>query len=91
MPHDKIDKLFSKFYQIDTTLKRKHGGTGLGLAVCKGIVEAHGGKIWVDRNYKNGASIRFTLPAIEDDDPDSIPKLESALTLHKRSNAGTPN
>ena len=76
IPHDKIDKLFSKFYQIDTTMKRKHGGTGLGLAVCKGIVEAHGGKIWVDKNYKNGASIRFTLPAIEEDDGiDSIPKL----------------
>jgi signal transduction histidine kinase len=73
IPHDKIDKLFSKFYQIDTSLTRKHGGTGLGLAVCKGIVEAHGGKIWVDKNYKNGTSIRFTLPAIEDDDPDSIP------------------
>jgi signal transduction histidine kinase len=87
IPHDKIDKLFSKFYQIDTTLTRKHGGTGLGLAVSKGIVEAHGGKIWVDKNYKDGASIRFTLPAIEDDDPDSIPKLESALMLHKGSNA----
>ncbi len=54
IPHDKIDKMFSKFYQIDTALTRRHGGTGLGLVICKGIVEAHGGKIRVDKNYKNG-------------------------------------
>jgi signal transduction histidine kinase len=54
--------LFNKFYQIDTSVSRKHGGTGLGLAICRGIVEAHGGKIWVDDNYTNGAAFKFTLP-----------------------------
>ena len=55
--------LFDKFYQIDTSVTRKHGGTGLGLAICKGIVEAHGGKIWIDDNYTNGAAFKFTIPS----------------------------
>jgi signal transduction histidine kinase len=62
IPHDKVQKLFKKFYQIDTALTRKHGGTGLGLAISRGIVEAHGGRIWVDLDYTNGTSIKFTLP-----------------------------
>jgi signal transduction histidine kinase len=62
IPNDKIDSLFKKFYQIDTSLTRKHGGTGLGLVICKGIVESHGGNIWIDKNYKTGASFKFTLP-----------------------------
>ncbi len=62
IPNDKIDSLFKKFYQIDTSLTRKHGGTGLGLVICKGIVESHGGNIWIDKNYKAGASFKFTLP-----------------------------
>jgi signal transduction histidine kinase len=65
-PQDKIDNLFQKFYQIDTSLTRKHGGTGLGLVICKGIVEAHGGMIWIDKDYTQGAAVKFTLPATED-------------------------
>jgi len=58
--------LFDKFYQIDTSVTRKHGGTGLGLAICKGIVEAHGGKIWIDDNYTNGAAFKFTTPSSQE-------------------------
>jgi two-component system, OmpR family, sensor histidine kinase VicK len=61
---DKIDSLFKKFYQIDNSATRRHLGTGLGLTICKGIVEAHGGKIWVDKSHANGFSIKFTLPFI---------------------------
>jgi signal transduction histidine kinase len=61
--HQNADNLFKKFYQIDTSVTRKHGGTGLGLAICKGIVEAHGGKIWIDKNYTAGTAIRFTIPS----------------------------
>jgi two-component system sensor histidine kinase VicK len=59
---EKAGKLFQKFYQIDTGPTRKHAGTGLGLVICKGIIEAHGGKIWVDNIHRLGAAIKFTLP-----------------------------
>ena len=63
IPADKLDNIFKKFYQIDTSLTRKHGGTGLGLTICKGIVEAHGGKIWIDKSSNKGTIVKFTLPA----------------------------
>ncbi|MGB8935383.1 MAG: HAMP domain-containing sensor histidine kinase [Candidatus Nitrosopolaris sp.] len=59
----KADKLFQKFYQIDTGPTRKHAGTGLGLVICRGIIEDHGGKIWVDNTHRTGAAIKFSLPA----------------------------
>jgi signal transduction histidine kinase len=62
LPPGKSHDLFKKFYQIDTTVSRKHGGTGLGLAICKGIVEAHGGKIWFDKDYTAGTRFKFIIP-----------------------------
>ncbi|MGI0020829.1 MAG: ATP-binding protein [Nitrososphaera sp.] len=62
IPADKADGLFKKFYYVDTSATRKHGGSGLGLSICKGIVEAHGGTIWLDKSYDKGAAIKFTLP-----------------------------
>src|SRR6476620_1429052 len=69
IPFEKINYLFKKFYQVDTSTKRKHGGTGLGLAICNGIVEGHGGKIWVDTNHTQGAMIKFTLPIADSNAP----------------------
>ena len=62
IPEEKQDNLFKKFYQIDTSIKRKHGGNGLGLVICKGIVEAMGGKIWVESQSGNGSTFYFTVP-----------------------------
>ena len=69
IPLEKMDNLFKTFYQVDTTLARKHGGTGLGLVICKGIIESHGGRIWIDRNYTYGTSIKFTLLIARSDNP----------------------
>jgi signal transduction histidine kinase len=62
---EKIPNLFQKFYQVDTSATRKHGGTGLGLAMCKGIVEGHGGKIWVESDGRTGSRFYFTIPKDE--------------------------
>ena len=62
IPADKLDSIFKKFYQIDTSLTRKHGGTGLGLTICKGIVEGHGGIIWIDKSSNEGTVVKFMLP-----------------------------
>lgn len=62
IPVDKLDNIFKKFYQIDTSLTRKHGGTGLGLTICKGIVESHGGIIWIENPSNEGTVVKFTLP-----------------------------
>lgn len=53
-----IPKLFEKYAQVE----RKPGGTGLGLAISKEIIEAHGGKIWVDSQFGAGSDFQFTLP-----------------------------
>ncbi len=59
----KLDKIFVKFYQIDTSTTREHGGSGIGLAVCKGIVEAHNGKIWAESSGEGkGTEIHILLP-----------------------------
>lgn len=62
IPEEAQKKLFKKFYQIDTTVTRSHGGSGLGLSICEGIIKAHGGKIWYDSSYKEGAAFNFVLP-----------------------------
>ncbi|MBM3133557.1 MAG: hypothetical protein FJZ95_11090, partial [Chloroflexi bacterium] len=57
-----LDKIFDRFYRLDSGVKRRRGGTGLGLAICKGIVENHGGKIWVESTVGKGSRFRFSLP-----------------------------
>ena len=65
LPKDSLDKIFRKFYQVDTSTTREKGGSGLGLSICKGIVENHGGKIWVESEFGKGATFSFILPKNE--------------------------
>lgn len=55
-------KLFHKFVQLNNHQHTKERGTGLGLVISKGIIEAHGGKIWVEDNHPQGSQFIFTLP-----------------------------
>jgi signal transduction histidine kinase/DNA-binding response OmpR family regulator len=60
---DDLPKLFRKFSQIDSGPTRRVGGTGLGLVICKGIVEQHQGHIWVESIPGEGSTFYFTVPA----------------------------
>ncbi|MCL2447666.1 MAG: ATP-binding protein, partial [Polyangiaceae bacterium] len=60
VPPEFAQKIFEKFCRLPGTHDR--GGAGLGLAICQAIVDAHGGRIWVDRRGGGGAVFRFTLP-----------------------------
>jgi PAS domain S-box-containing protein len=57
-----LSRAFGRFEQLTAGGDRKTGGTGLGLAICKGIIERHNGKIWVDSVFGKGSKFTFTLP-----------------------------
>lgn len=63
VPPEDLERIFDKFYRI--TAADRVTGTGLGLSICKGIIHAHGGRIWAD-NVPDGLAFHFTLPLVWD-------------------------
>lgn len=62
IPPTDIERIFDKFYRVLGVQRNGTIGSGLGLAVCRGLVEAHGGHIWAENREEGGAVFRFTLP-----------------------------
>ena len=64
IPEVELEKIFEKFYQVDSSSTRQTGGAGLGLAIVKRIVEMHEGKVWAESDGLNkGSRFCFILPA----------------------------
>ena len=68
IPPEERQKVFDKFYQLSDISTRQQGGSGLGLSITKSIVEAHGGKLWIDDgNQGKGSNFQFVLPLVRED------------------------
>jgi signal transduction histidine kinase len=57
LPH-----VFERFYRVEKSRVRNEGGSGLGLAIVKQMVQAHGGKVWVESELAKGSTFYFSLP-----------------------------
>jgi len=66
IPEDKLERIFDKFYQVDSSIRRKVGGAGLGLYLTRHLVHAHGGRIWVKSKLGEGSTFFFTIPKREE-------------------------
>ena len=62
IPAEKLALVFEPFEQVDSSDSREKGGTGIGLAICRGIVERHSGRIWAESEFGEGTTVHFTLP-----------------------------
>ena len=62
IPPDELTCLFGKFVQLDSTLVRRVGGSGLGLYISRNLVEAMGGQIWAESKVTEGSTFYFSLP-----------------------------
>ena len=73
--HEDIPKVFDKFQQIESSLSREVGGTGLGLPIAMQLIEAHKGKIWLESEPEKGSKFSFIIPLL---------RHTRLVTIHKK-------
>ncbi len=64
IPEQQVDKIFDRFYRVDSSRSRKTGGSGLGLAIVKEIVHLHKGEVWVEKNSDKGSKFVIKIPLV---------------------------
>ncbi|MBW7864675.1 MAG: response regulator [Candidatus Hydrogenedentes bacterium] len=83
IPADALDKVFTRFYQVDSSSTRKYGGTGIGLAIAQDIVRLHGSRITVTSREGEGACFRFSLSVVgRERQDDSAPGERLSIEEH---------
>jgi two-component system phosphate regulon sensor histidine kinase PhoR len=65
IPEAEQARIFERFYRVDAARSREVGGTGLGLAIAKHLVEAHGGRLWVESEVGRGSQFHFSVPVFD--------------------------
>ncbi|GHF45971.1 signal transduction histidine kinase [Deinococcus metalli] len=75
IPPDQLERLFDRFYRLEDSRSRDQGGAGLGLSIARGIVDAHGGRIWLESTVGEGTAAHVQLPVgnIPDLDDEDVP------------------
>lgn len=78
IPTEDIPHLFQKFYRVDNTATRTVGGTGLGLFICRKIVELYNGRIWVESQLGKGSTFYINLPRLSSEEASRLSQQEAA-------------
>jgi diguanylate cyclase (GGDEF)-like protein len=76
IPNEKLEDIFISFQQVDSSISREYGGTGLGLGITKQLIELHGGRIWVESEVGKGSKFMFTLQKGVEGGVKESPKLD---------------
>ena len=88
IPKEEQEKIFQRFYQVDSSATRSYRGAGLGLTICKFIVEYHRGRIWVESEEGKGSTFYFELPKELPKDEDLVIDFTTPI---RRRRAGGEN
>ena len=83
IPAEDIPHLFQKFYRVDNSATRTIGGTGLGLFICRKIVELYQGKIWVESQLGKGSTFFINLPRLSTEQANQALNNPSSQTIIK--------
>ncbi|HXE09943.1 MAG TPA: HAMP domain-containing sensor histidine kinase, partial [Verrucomicrobiae bacterium] len=81
IPKDDLPHLFQKFYRVDNSATRTVGGTGLGLFICRKIVELYGGRIWAESELGKGSNFYINLPRLSSQKASELQTATAAKTL----------